>query len=880
MHSSVSTRNTRHATFVLVALLVGFGCSDGGSGCSSLTPYPAGTRYTGPKNDNAVNIRLSPQGINYLNTNWRTLIEAFAPGQLITVPVPCSQQSVSVIGDVIVADQGKGNCNAESCGRMDGQCVTNPNANNYDTPAEIRVQLTGFSLTPRSPDMLDATVQLAINTGNLYVDTRSRNHVACVGLSAAKCAVSFDSARGSHQANRLVASVKFSIDLRFDKLLAFEVSSFSGTQICGSSGAPAEPQCISPGDLEFDGQNNCGDVYCGVADWDPIKNFVLGLLSAPLQNQISAAVASQSCAACQTNADCPPRTDGQGPAATCVDSVCMAGSRCAPRFLGVEGKLNLGSTLGAFGAPADAELELSLAAGATAQVDTGLNFGTRAGLQPVTVSSCVPPQAAPPMTAVSFPDFDGEATPNSGYHVGLGVSSNFLNNAFWAAHQAGALCLNLSTENVGLINSGLFSTFLPSLGKLVTRDGKDAPMMVVLRPARPPTVVVGEGTYDPVTKKPIKPLLLLTLPDLSVDFYALIDDRQVRLFTLTADISLPLSLIFEGCDEVTPALGDVRMLIANIRTGNSEILAENPQVLADLVPAVIGLAEPALASGLSGFALPALGSFKLKVNETRGLGRIAGSEAFNHLGLFATLKGVNDMCALSSPRLGVALKRAVMPDAADMVLTGRQQLPWPQAVLAVSATGREGSPEYSFKIDDGLWTDFQPATNGELTVTHARFLLQGAHTIHVRTRVAEDPRGISAPQAVAFPVDWDAPRVTLTADVAADRLRVSARDSVSEDRLEFAYQVGDGARSEFGAAREISLSAVEAQGGVTVFARDEYGHVGQATWKAPQVVLRADSIDEVGVGTGGASSPGGCSTAGGFGVGLVALVGLLRRRKK
>ena len=879
MHLSSSTRHARRASFMFVALLVGLGCGGTGSGCAGLTPYPAGARYTGPKNDNAVNIRLSPQGINYLNTNWRTLVDLFAPGQTLQVPVACMTQNVSVIGDIVIADQGKGNCGGESCGRMDGKCVTATTANDYDTPANVQVQLTGFSLTPRSPDTLDATVQLSINTGNLYVDTADRSHGACTWLSAVKCAISFDSSRGSHAANRIVASVKFTIDMRFDKLLSFEVGSFSGTQICGSSGAPSEPQCISPGDLDFDGQNTCGDVYCGVADWDPVKNLVLGLISAPLQDQIKNAVAGQSCAACQTTADCAPRSDGQAPAVACVDNVCMAGAKCAPRFLGVEGKFNLASVLGSFGAPADAELELSLAAGATAEVNSGLNFGTRVGIQPATVSSCVPAQAAPPMTSVTFPDFDAEATAGSGYHVGLGISSNFLNNTFWAAHQAGALCLNLSTENVGLINSGLFSTFLPSLGKLVTRDGKDAPMMVVLRPARAPTVVVGEGTYDPVTKKPIKPLLLLTLPDVSVDFYALIDDRQARLFTLTADISLPLSLIFEGCDSVTPALGDVRMLIGNIRTANSEILAEDPQVLADLVPAVIGLAEPALASGLSGFSLPALGNFKLKVNETKGLGRIAGSEAFNHLGIFATLKGAMDACAIDAPQLAVSMKRVVMPAAADMKLTGRQELPWPQAVLDVRAIGKEGSAEYSFKIDNGLWTDFVPATNGELVVTHSRFLLQGAHTISVRTRVAEDPRGISSPRELPFLVDWDAPRLTLVADVAADRIDVIARDAVSQDKLEFAYQVGDGPQSAFGAEREIKLSAVEPQGGVTVFARDEYGNVGQATWRAPVVALRPDVVNEV-ENTNGALPQGGCSTAGGFGFGLIALVGLLRRRKK
>lgn len=857
---------------LLVAMVVGFGCGGTGSGCSTLTPYPAGQRYVGPKNDNAVTFRLSAEGINYLNTNWQTLIDAFAPGRQIPVPVACLKQSVAVIGSILIADQGGTGCTAESCGRMDGKCDAK------DVPANVTVTVTGFSLATKSPDSLDATVRLSINTGNLYIDTEDRSHGACAWLSPAKCSINFNTATATPNFNELIATVKFSIDMRFDKLLAFDVTSFTGTQICGASGAPNKPRCLDPADLNLSGQNNCGDVYCGIADWDPVKELVLGLVSDPIQDQIRAIITEQSCMACAGNADCPVSTDGNNTQSTCVNNVCTAGGKCVPRFLGVEGKLGLGSLLGGFGAPADSALELSLAAGSTVQVNAGMTFGTRVGIKPTTVSECVPPQAAPPMTAVAAPDFDAEAPvptpPDTGYHAGLGISSNFLNNAFWAAHQAGALCLNLSSDSVGLVNTGLFKTFLPSLGKLATRDGKDAPMMVVLRPARPPAVTVGEGTYDPITKKPIKPLLLVTLPDVSVDFYALLDDRYARLFSLTADISLPLSLIFEGCDKVTPALGDLRSLITNIRTANSEMLAENPQVLADLVPAVIGLAEPALAGALSGFALPALGSFKLKVDAAKGLGRVTGTDAFNHLGLYAKLLPANAMCAVSAPRVTAALKASRMPAPEAMRLTGTHRLPWPEAVLDVRALGKAGSAEFSFRIDDGLWTDFVPVQGDELVVSHPRFLLQGHHVISVRARVAEDLHAISAPVRVDFLVDWEPPEVSLRQDLERDRLVVTARDVVAPaEALQFAYQVGRGATSEFGAAREISLSAVEAQGGVTVFVKDQLGNVGQATWRPAEVALRPDLPDV-------AEAPANAGCSSGAGLVLVAAAAWLRRRRR
>lgn len=878
--TSRATRHARHSFVTLCALVLAtVSCSGSGTGCAGMTPLPS--RYTGPKNDNAINIRLSPNGVNYLNSHWQSLISAFAPGNTLTLPVACMTQNISLIGNVAIADMGTPGCTSESCGRQDGVC--NTSGSRADSPANVVATISGFSLIPQPPDRLQASIQLSVDTSAVMVASESDNFLLCIGLSRMKCSVRFNTRATLPNDNRIRATVQFTIDTKWDKLLAFQVTSFTGSDVCGASGAPPPPDCLQPQDITLTGQNTCGDIYCDTVDLDVVKTTLLQLISPLLQSQIRTIIGDQTCEACMATADCPRSTDGTNQQATCSDDLCRdtVANRCVPRFLGVEGRINLGSVLGSFGAPAGASMDLSLAAGSSVAVDQGLSFGTRVGVQAVQVAGCVPPSATPPMTAVAAPNFDAEASPGSQFHVGLGLSTNFLNVAFHAAHQAGALCLQLSTENVGLINTGLFKTFLPSLGRLASRDGKDAPMMVVLRPARPPQVTIGQGTFDPVTKKPIKPLILLALPELSIDFYAMIDDRQARLFTLTADISLPLSLIFEGCDKVTPAIGDLKMLISNIRTTNSEMLAEDPQVLADLVPAIIGLAEPAVASALKPFSLPALGNFKLKVNEAKGVGNISGTEAYNHLGIYAQLLGANDMCAVSAPRLSARLLERHMPLASEMRATGQGKLPWPQAVLAVEAQGKAGSPEFAVRIDDGLWSEFHPADNGRLTVSHPRFLLQGAHTIWVRARVAEDGQGISAPLPVGFVVDWEGPEVSLTASREADRIEVQARDSVSpSSKLVYAYRVGQGEPSAFGPAREISLSAVEQQGGVTVLVKDEQGNVGQAVWRVPTVALRPEARPEDGVGSVlDAPQPGGCAAVDGVSLlGLLALIGLRRRR--
>jgi hypothetical protein len=866
--SSRPLKTRRDVVTLVVAVLSIVGCSTGGgaSGCSSLSPIPSG-RYTGPKNDNAVNVRLSPDGVNYLNSHWQDLVSAFAPGNTLALPVPCTPQTISVVGDIIIADQG----DAAGNGRLDGQC-------SGDVPANVVATITGFQLVPTPTDTVTATLDLTIDTGNIYVDTVSRHHGACTYLSAAECSLRFNTAASGTADNRLGLQVKFSIDSKWDKLLAFNISGLNGTQICGASGAPSQPDCFDPADINLSGENTCGNVYCGLADWDPLKQLVLGLLSPTLQSQIQAKLATQSCMACGTGLPaCPVSTDGSNAQANCVSGVCTdpATSKCVPRFLGTEGRASLGAVLGGFGAPPDAAMDLSLALGSSVTVDQGLSFGTRVGLQAVQTAACVPVLAAPPMTVVAAPDFDGEATAGSGYHVGLSFSSSFLNNTFYQVHQAGALCLQLNTATVGLVNTGLFKTFLPSLGRLATRDGKDAPMMVALRPGKAPTVVVGKGTYDPVTKKPIKPLLLIGLSDLSIDFYAQLDDRYARLFTLTADISLPLSLIFEGCDSVTPAIGDLKMLISNIRTANSEMLAEDPQVLADLVPAVIGLAEPALAGALKPFALPSLGAFKLKVNEVKGVGNIAGTEAYNHLGIYATLLPLNDSCAVSAPVLHASLAHLETPKAVQMRATGHG-LPVPEAVLRVETSAKAGSPEFSTRVDHGLWTDFVAAKDGLLPVAHPLFLLQGPHTIEVRARMAEDAHGISEIAQVGVVIDWDPPELAFAVDAPADRLVLTAHDQLTPvAQLEFSYALGDQGFGAFGPAREIALAPAEAAGGVRVQVRDAVGNVAEAQWKAPKTADHpdADTLFPLPL-------RGGCSTGQGFSwLAVLALSLLLARRR-
>ena len=860
-----------------------WGCATSGGGCTALGPLPAG-RYDGPKTSNAVNVRLSPDGITYLNGNWQALLEVFAPGKRLDLPVPCSITNVPVGGDVAVADQGTAGCTNEGCGQMDGKC------DSLDAPVNVPVLINSFNLQPTSPDKLTGSVGITINTGKIFLSTVDRSHGACLYAGAVKCSVDYDTGRAAPANQQLGATITFEIDTRWDEVLSFKLA-VDGTEVCGTdSSTPAPPRCLDPDDLDFTNEaafwsGDCG-VYCSVASWGFVKTFILEQISPMIQDQLKAALAEQSCEPCGTGLPACPSVAAtsatshceitSGSQGKCVDD---QGGQCVPRFPGLEGRIAVGDLVGQFGVPDTSKLDVSVAVGSTVTVDTGISLGTRAGVKAVEPAACVPTLPAPQAATVSAPNFTlpaGEL--GLGYHVGLSFSESFINQALYQAHQSGALCLQVSSSTVGVLNTGLVKAFLPSLGKLGTRDGKDAPMMAVFRPGKVPSLTVGQGTFDSATKKPIKPLLTVELKDFAIDVYVRLDDRYARLFTLTSDVKLPLSLIFSGCSGITPAIGDLKELVTNPRVDGSELLAEDPKVLVNLIPALVGLAEPVLATGLAPFNLPEFSGFKLNVKQARGLNPRAGTEQFEHLGLFAKLVAPGSQCLTGGPAVAAALLRVETPPVEVLRAPAPQgNVPYPTVVL--HAESQPGA-EVGYRVDDGLWTTFEPlAPGGELRVSHPSLLLQGRHVIHVRARMPDAPEQVSSPVSVAAVVDLVPPELTLRADRAAGRLDAVAHDTVSPDAaLQWAYKVGQGPLTAWGEARVIDLASVEAAGGVEVQVKDEVGHVASARWRPPAVALRAESSSP----GGGAGAAASCASAGGAPLGFLAALALagLRRKKK
>lgn len=687
-----------------------------GCACGGFTPLPQGS-YTGTKLNAAGAARMSSQGFTTLNANATSILAFFAPGGVLQVPVPCSIQQTSLAGipvvQLAVADTGSLGCAAESCGRMNGACDPN-----IDVGQAVTLNFTSLTFAPKAPDILEAKVTATVQTGPIPISSRGGGASALCLLppARAKFTVDLDTARAAPSSTDLALDIKFAIDTKWDQLLSLEVANIGNAQACSGSVMP--PNCIDPNDMLI---LNEGCSALNIASIGAVKSLLINQLTDSLKTKITDALAKANCASCGPMGQCPSFDGGAGlstsscepDAGVCLDSVT---GKCVPGLLGAEGRLEVGQALGTLGAPVDSAIELSFGAGGSAEASsTGLTVGLRGGAKEVVVADCVAPATRPAPPMLALPDFELDAP--APYDVGISVSGQMISEVLFRAQQSGALCLELGNETVSALESNLLATLLPSLGLLT--DGKNVPLRIVIRPVTPPTAVVGQGTVD-ADGRPLDPLLRLNWRGLEIDAYALLDDRQARLFTVTADLSLPLGVTLDGCSGVTPVVGSLMGAITNVRVKNSEILAEPLTVLQNLVPSLLTLAEPQLAQGLAGFTIPDFNGFQLRLVGARGIGRVSGSMTYNHVGLYADLLSGGQMCKLKAKHVSSELIRSAVKTNG-----------------AASLEARVGQP-YSWRVDEGLWSTWQkPDALGRLQVQHPRLMLGGEHVIEVRTAEGE-----------------------------------------------------------------------------------------------------------------------------------------------
>lgn len=568
---------------------------------------------------------------------------------------------------------------------------------------------------------------------------------------------------------------------------------------------------------------------------------------------------------CDASHVCPADDDGHALTCDLSRGVCYPpaqglgadGYNCEPVQLGISGTLDVSDLTSKVGFPPRSALNLFAGLGskgpngAVKVDDNGLQIAVEAGTQPASdsnyVGTCVQGVAAEapaPVPPMNFDDGANKPATVTNYDVGFSLASAMLNRGFLDAYSAGMLCVAITNQTTAFISSGLFKTFLPSLG-LVTGQ-KDVPMKILLRPTLPPSVRIGKNTarLDANGNQiPDDPLMTLSFQKMNLDFYALVDERQVRIFTLQADLQLPLDLrtfAEPNADTLQPVLGGLDTVLTHISalspdggpySATADMLAEDPGVVKDLLGAAVRLAQPLLAGVIKPIALPSMLGLKFAVRGIAGAVPMQdiAVDGYNHLAVWAQVGGCGGTAGVACEQYTVKAQarvaRSYLPESLREVQAGAR----PELELTLSALSARSHPQtqYSYRVDGSLWSPW--LGSAKLTVRDPLFLVQGHHTVEVTARESFDDHTMDPnPVAVDFFVSYEAPAVSLAQRADGAVFSRAHSGATPVEKLSYSYRI-DGTQSwtQPGPARLFTQDALAGRG-LSVSVSDEAGRAAMA----------------------------------------------------
>jgi hypothetical protein len=619
----------------------------------------------------------------YLEQNVKTVLTGLLPGMgLMDIPPSCSGG------------------NKVCCGTPQPTC-------------QIKISPQALQANPTPPNTLHVvfTTQL-VSQMPIPVEFS-------VGLTA-QCYFAIDTTKGTagHTDVDLVTDVAFPVDKTSD--------------LTGLAATNTTINNLDASMLDITPQPGIGNLLaCGAANLGFIKSFVISQLTTQLTTQISDTINKQTCMACMDKTDC------NSFATDCKNNVCVGadGMTCIQE-VGLDGRMDVGKSLASFSPSTQAGLDVMAVLGGYAVADTGLSLGMLGGGLGDPPSNCVPRTPKPMVSTVPMSKtFTLDALPDSNtpFHLGIGVHRSELDQLGWGAFDGGALCLDVGTPSVALLTAKTLSVVIPSLSDLTHGD---APLFLVIRPHEPPTFTLGKGTFKmdgSGMNKIDDPLLHIHAPKFSIDFYAFVDERYIRVMTLNADLEIPLGLDVDAMGQITPILGDLTKAFTNVTVTNSELLSESPADLAKAFPSLLGLAGGQLTSVLKPIALPAVMGLNIKpVAITSTDPDPDGAPTF--LSIFANLSAAtSESLTIHTDARLIDMQLPTREEFAVNNRTGAE----PTLHVAVDGRGLDGDHEFTWQLDGAGWS---PWTNTRmLTITHPLLWLPGKHLLEVRGRAAGLP---------------------------------------------------------------------------------------------------------------------------------------------
>lgn len=185
------------------------------------------------------------------------------------------------------------------------------------------------------------------------------------------------------------------------------------------------------------------------------------------------------------------------------------------------------------------------------------------------------------------------------YHVGVSLARAALNQALWGIYHTGALCFELTSDDIDQLSEGAFSFRAGTLntltgGRLSNFASATAPAILTLMPRQPPVAqygVLAEGGEEPDD-------IVLTWNSVEVSAYVYAFDRFVRLFAVDVHLEIGLQATVDPRGEQIDLVVSRGPILDGYETRYAELL---PDVeFAEVLESILGAAlEPVLSQSLS-----------------------------------------------------------------------------------------------------------------------------------------------------------------------------------------------------------------------------------------------------------------------------------------
>lgn len=533
----------------------------------------------------------------------------------------------------------------------------------------------------------------------------------------------------------------------------------------------------------------------------------------------------------------------------------LSNHNCLPILLGMEGRLDLTGLVSALAPGFDAVVDFIVAAaqGATTP-NNGLSVWLKGGIAPVSgQSACIPaldPEEIPPVANVPRTQlFQNNSHPGGrATDVMVGVAEAFVNRAAYDLWNTGALCLQISSATLPMLDPALVGIlFASDLKNLVfPASDSDSPLGVGLRPQKPPTI-----RFDNAEGGGVK--VGVAMPELQLDFYAWSLDRYVRFVTFQLDIDIAVAVKANAGKIQLDLLG---VDITNTRALNDSLISNGGSaanlitgVVGSLLPAFLGDSGPLFEFDVAGILddfdpieVPGMGEIPMPLSielrddalaavYTNASGatipaRDENGHAF--LGVFVDLAGGtggggSGLTAAVDTQVDITSVYIPEDKSAFAAETfGQGELPRVEFVMSASAPA--GVPvEYRYRLGLGGWSEWQDSPYG--VIEDPLLLLQQEHTIFARARVKGEPRTEDRSSAKArFSTDVTPPMVDITAE--AKGIRIQAVDfHTRASELEYRFREPEGEFSEWAKLGPEATALIDASRDVEVEVRDAAGNV-------------------------------------------------------